>query len=401
VDAADNQSSQVDKRNSIFWALRDISFEVPEGKVIGIIGKNGAGKSTLLKILSHITEPTSGQAILSGRVASLLEVGTGFHPELTGRENIYLNGTILGMKKTEITKRFDDIVSFADITKFIDTPVKRYSSGMYVRLAFAVAAHLEPEIMLVDEVLAVGDAEFQRKCLGKMKEVAGHGRTILFVSHRMSAIKSLCEQVMLIEEGRLAEYGNPGEIVARYLNRNLIHSAVVSEKEIEPRMEGNIKSESPSARFKEISIRDNNGNCRNIFNSDEEIIVSIDFRCLKQVKELTVFVKIVDEHDVPIILGLNVDEKAITDSYYHLKPGNYRCSAAFPKNLFHNRSYYLTVQLLAPRQEYIIVNKILEFTVTFEGYNGFHKFRGDCYIRPKLKWTMKSIKEDRENEGVL
>src|ERR1700682_2569479 len=181
-----------------FWALKDVSFEVKQGEAVGIIGRNGAGKSTLLKILSRITEPTEGRVTLRGRVASLLEVGTGFHPELTGRENIFLNGAILGMTRLEIRRKFDEIVAFAEIEKFLDTPVKRYSSGMYVRLAFAVAAHLEPDILGVDEVLAVGDANFQRKCLGKMKDVAGHGRTILFVSHDMSAVRRLCRRAILL-----------------------------------------------------------------------------------------------------------------------------------------------------------------------------------------------------------
>src|SRR5438477_4550081 len=186
-----------------FWALKDVSFEVRQGEVLGIIGRNGAGKSTVLKILSRITEPTTGRITLRGRVASLLEVGTGFHPELTGRENIYLNGAILGMSRSEIRKKFDEIVAFAEVEKFLDTPVKRYSSGMYVRLAFAVAAHLEPEILIVDEVLAVGDAEFQKKCLGKMSEIAGGGRTVLFVSHNTGAVASLCPSVMWLDEGRV------------------------------------------------------------------------------------------------------------------------------------------------------------------------------------------------------
>jgi len=191
-----------------FWALRDVSFEVKRGEVLGIIGRNGAGKSTLLKILSRITEPSEGRVTIKGRVASLLEVGTGFHPELTGRENIYLNGAILGMTRAEIRRKFDEIVDFAEVEKFLDTPVKRYSSGMYVRLAFAVAAHLEPEILVVDEVLAVGDAEFQKKCLGKMSEVAGGGRTVLFVSHNMSAIKSLTKRVVYLHRGRVAYDGS-------------------------------------------------------------------------------------------------------------------------------------------------------------------------------------------------
>ncbi len=201
-----------------FWALRDVDFEVAPGEVVGIIGRNGAGKSTLLKILSRITEPTTGCAELYGRVASLLEVGTGFHPELTGRENVFLNGAILGMRKAEIDRKFDEITAFAEIEKFIDTPVKRYSSGMYVRLAFAVAAHLEPEILIVDEVLAVGDARFQKKCLGKMNEVAKGGRTVLFVSHNMRAVVQLCGNCIWINEGRVMSRGPASEVVVNYLS---------------------------------------------------------------------------------------------------------------------------------------------------------------------------------------
>jgi lipopolysaccharide transport system ATP-binding protein len=201
-----------------FWALKDVSFEVHRGEVIGLIGRNGAGKSTLLKILSRITEPTEGQARLRGRVASLLEVGTGFHPELTGRENIFLNGAILGMGREEIKRKFDEIVFFSEVEKFLDTPVKRYSSGMYVRLAFAVAAHLEPEILIVDEVLAVGDMEFQKKCLGKMQEVtSGEGRTVIFVSHNMDAVMSLCSHVILFDRGRASERMKPLDGVTQYL----------------------------------------------------------------------------------------------------------------------------------------------------------------------------------------
>lgn len=207
-----------EKSKEVFWALRDVSLSLNKGEVLGIVGHNGAGKSTLLKLLSRITEPTKGRITLNGRVASLLEVGTGFHPELTGRENIFLNGAILGMRKAEIIQKLDEIVEFSEIEKFLDTPVKRYSSGMYVRLAFAVAAHLEPEILLVDEVLAVGDAKFQKKCLGKMEEVsASSGRSILFVSHNMAAISKLCEKAVLLEKGRIKAYGNAEEITKAYL----------------------------------------------------------------------------------------------------------------------------------------------------------------------------------------
>ena len=212
-----------------FWALRDINFEVQPGEAIGIIGRNGAGKSTLLKVLSRITEPTTGEIVLRGRLASLLEVGTGFHPELSGRDNVFLNGAILGMRKAEIARKFDEIVAFSEIGKFIDTPVKRYSSGMYVRLAFAVAAHLEPEILLVDEVLAVGDSDFQRKCLGKMENISqGHGRTILFVSHQMTAIRRLCKKCVLLERGKPSRLLPVDEAVDYYTARNTLSANTVS-----------------------------------------------------------------------------------------------------------------------------------------------------------------------------
>lgn len=239
-----------------FWALRNLSLEVKQGEVLGIIGRNGAGKSTLLKILSRVTGPTSGRVRIKGRVASLLEVGTGFHPELTGRENIFLNGSILGMRETEIKTKFDEIVDFAEIKDFIDTPVKRYSSGMYTRLAFAVAAHLDPEILIVDEVLAVGDAEFQNKCLSKMKDVSGTGRTVLFVSHNMGAIQALCSRACLLEAGKLVMFGTPDEAVSKYFNKTL---------------------NTPESR--DLSVRkDRSGSCAlklmrfNIFDSDRNLM---------------------------------------------------------------------------------------------------------------------------------
>ena len=216
----DMQLAQDGLGDSTIWALRDISFDVEQGEVIGLIGRNGAGKSTLLKILSRITKPTQGQVRLRGRIGSLLEVGTGFHPELTGRENIYLNGAVLGMKRAEIIRKFDEIVAFAEVEKFIDTPVKRYSSGMHMRLAFAVAAHLEPEIMLIDEVLAVGDASFQKKCLGKIGNVAEQGRTVLFFSHNMVAVQELCRRVIWIDEGRIADQGDTESVIMNYLKES-------------------------------------------------------------------------------------------------------------------------------------------------------------------------------------
>jgi lipopolysaccharide transport system ATP-binding protein len=256
--------------DEIIWALKDVSFEVKCGEVVGIIGRNGAGKTTLLKILSRITEPTEGRAEIHGRVGSLLEVGTGFHPELTGRENIYLNGAILGMRKVEIDRKFDEIVAFAEIEKFMDTPVKRYSSGMYVRLAFAVAAHLEPEILLVDEVLAVGDAVFQKKCLGKMGDVAKEGRTVLFVSHNMAAIQGLCSRCCLLHSGKLVAEGSPRNVIEQYLV-NLLQGAPISLSEREDRKgSGEIK-------LVEVSILNAKGKPIDYAFSGQDVAIAISY----------------------------------------------------------------------------------------------------------------------------
>jgi lipopolysaccharide transport system ATP-binding protein len=273
-------SSQVTRHSSLssapadeFWALRDVSFDVQPGEVIGVIGRNGAGKSTLLKILSRITEPTSGEARIRGRVASLLEVGTGFHPELTGRENIFLNGAILGMTKAEIRSKFDEIVAFAEIEKFIDTPVKRYSSGMYVRLAFAVAAHLEPEILIVDEVLAVGDADFQKKCLGKMREVSsGDGRTVVFVSHHMPSVRSLCSRTLWMASGKVREDGNSADVIAKYLEEGVevIHSSDLTKVS---HREGN-----GDVQFVSLQCKDSKGGLGFSIRSGEDCTLSATMR---------------------------------------------------------------------------------------------------------------------------
>lgn len=250
-----------------FWALSDVSFEVKQGETIGIIGRNGAGKSTLLKILSRITEPTTGTVGITGRVASLLEVGTGFHPELTGRENIFLNGAILGMSQAEIKKKFDEIVDFSGVEQFLDTPVKRFSSGMYVRLAFSVAAHLEPEILIVDEVLAVGDAEFQKKCLGKMEDVTSReGRTILFVSHNMGAINSLCSKCIYLKKGQFNGIDKPIHIVRKYLDDTAAYNSttIFNENSVKP------------VFFRKIFISDIEGNLRNEFYHDECIVINYE-----------------------------------------------------------------------------------------------------------------------------
>lgn len=251
------------------WALRDIDLEVRYGEALGIIGRNGAGKSTLLKVLSRITEPTEGRVEIRGRVASLLEVGTGFHPELTGRENIQLNGAILGMSRAEIRRKFDEIVEFSEIERFLDTPVKRYSSGMYVRLAFAVAAHLEPEILIVDEVLAVGDASFQKKCLGKMEDVAGRGRTVLFVSHNMQAVRSLCSRAIQIEAGRVVNSGDAGRVVVEYLAQEASTGASVT-------WEPGLGPGDEDARLLSIGVLDASGEVANLVSSAKPLRVRME-----------------------------------------------------------------------------------------------------------------------------
>jgi len=275
------------------WALKDVSFEVPRGEVLGIIGRNGAGKSTLLRILSRITKPTSGTALITGRVGSLLEVGTGFHPELTGRENIYLNGAILGMKRQEITRKFDEIVAFSEIERFLDTPVKRYSSGMYVRLAFAVAAHLEPEILIVDEVLAVGDVAFQTKCLGKMGNVAREGRTVLFVSHSMPAVCRLCQKALLIDEGRLIMHGSADTVVERYL----LQDRATDEAVFKLPASSAVAPGSPST----LRLLGSDGEIRARFRIGEKWRIALDFDIRRFTQHVIAAVGILTRESVPII----------------------------------------------------------------------------------------------------
>ena len=292
---------QPSPENETIWALKDVSFDVKKGEVLGIIGRNGAGKTTLLRILCRITEPTEGYAEIKGRVGSLLEVGTGFHPELTGRENIYLNGAILGMKRAEIDQRFDEIVAFSEIEKFLDTPVKHYSSGMYVRLAFSVAAHLEPEILLVDEVLAVGDAAFQKKCLGKMGDVAHEGRTVLFVSHNMGAIVQLCQGALLLKEGRRADEGSPAEVVGKYLHDGTTNSAQVDLSDWPAR------SGSGVARFRSVSIRNASGDTSGKFFIGDSLHVCLEIATYQRIDAIRISVSARDSAGLPIFLAADVD----------------------------------------------------------------------------------------------
>ncbi len=273
---------KTDTTEGEFWALKNVNFDVEQGEVLGIVGRNGAGKSTLLKVLSKITEPTEGRIKLQGRISSLLEVGTGFHPELTGRENIFLNGSILGMQRTEITRKFDEIVAFSGVEKFLDTPVKRYSSGMYVRLAFAVAAHLEPEVLVIDEVLSVGDAEFQKKCLGKMSEIATGGRTIVFVSHNLGAVSNLCSRAIYLNHGQVVQTGRPPDIIEQYLSDSLgvgvDENTAISDKKVR---RGNGK-----VRFSKVETFNTSGELANEFAQSEDITVRCTCKLNEAVKEL-------------------------------------------------------------------------------------------------------------------
>jgi lipopolysaccharide transport system ATP-binding protein len=317
---------------SFFWALHDVSFDVPRGSALGLIGANGAGKSTLLKILSRVTEPTAGQVQLRGRVGSLLEVGTGFHPELTGRENVLLNGAILGMKRAEILAKFDAIVAFAEIEPFIDTPVKHYSSGMYLRLAFAVAAHLEPEILLVDEVLAVGDASFQKRCLGKMNDVAREGRTVIFVSHNLQAIQRLCSDAVMLEAGQVAAFGDTSTVVGQYLSRDYLRPAPGARIDVStlPR------TGTGDARFVSVAYTAGSGVGDGKPRPDGplEFVLEIQSAAARDVRSLSVFLleqygtKILNadtlhlERTVSLRQGLNTVRLRIAS--IHLLPGTYR-----------------------------------------------------------------------------
>jgi lipopolysaccharide transport system ATP-binding protein len=384
--------------DDVIWALRDVSFNVKRGEVVGIIGRNGAGKSTLLKILSRVTEPTAGTVDLYGRISSLLEVGTGFHPELTGRENIFLNGAILGMRKTEITQKFDEIVAFADIEKFIDTPVKRYSSGMYVRLAFAVAAHLEPEILIVDEVLAVGDVAFQKKCMGKMSDVAKEGRTVLLVSHNMAAIRNLCSRSILLDEGKIIADDVTARVIDRYLSQKTIEMAVASREEIEARMEGVILKRDPHIRCLELSLSDKTGEPKLSFYSDESIFVRIKLRCLKTVYNLGAILHLTDEKDNLLLLTQNIDDPEMMDGYNRLDEGVYEFVCEIPPNLFGSKKFYLSVNLEFPKKEHLVIPRIIGFEVKFNGYNGIHHDY-PFFFRPQFKWQMQKLMTECPNDA--
>ncbi|MDF5712687.1 MAG: ABC transporter ATP-binding protein, partial [Rhizonema sp. NSF051] len=314
-----NSKSQTQNAHEEFWALKDISFDIKQGDRVGIVGRNGAGKSTLLKVLSRITEPTTGRIHIKGRVASLLEVGTGFHPELTGRENIYLNGAILGMSRVEIQRKFDEIVAFAEIEKFLDTPVKRYSSGMYVRLAFAVAAHLEPEILIVDEVLAVGDAQFQKKCLGKMEDVGKEGRTVLFVSHNMAAMKALCSRALLMRKGQLLMDSDIEVAISSYLAEDSTSdTSVVWNEQDAP--------QSSEIRFLEAYILNAQGEYASTIDCREGFSIVIKYKVLKPINSLRIGFFMQNIEGVPICGSTDFDHQKQLTTH----PGVYISKCDFP-----------------------------------------------------------------------
>jgi lipopolysaccharide transport system ATP-binding protein len=373
-------------RKQEIWALKDISFQVPEGQVLGVIGRNGAGKSTLLKVLTRITTPTSGRVEIRGRVGSLLEVGTGFHAELTGRENIYLNGAILGMKRREIDQRFDAMVEFSGVEKFIDTPVKRYSSGMYVRLAFSVAAHLEPEIMLVDEVLSVGDAEFQRRCLGRMEELGSAGRTVLFVSHQLSAIAQLCDRALQINGGKIVQDGPPADVIAQYLHQT--HSAGVERTwPSEEAAPGN-----DLAKIMSVRVLPHEGMPPGIMDVRHPIGIEIVFRVLKWGKPVFPKIKVLDRESTIAFNAMDIDERWRANS----PPGEYVATAWIPGNLLNEGAVSAEVAICSidfPKLEHhAAVYEAVSFEVLDpgEGDTARGVFGGQWrgVVRPLLEWTV-------------
>ena len=379
------QSAIRNPQSEYIWALKDVSFEVKRGEVMGIIGRNGAGKSTLLKILSGITEPTEGHAEIHGRVGSLLEVGTGFHAELTGRENVYLNGAILGMKKAEIDGKFDEIVAFAEIEKFMDTPVKRYSSGMYVRLAFAVAAHLEPEILLVDEVLAVGDAAFQKKCLGKMGDVAKQGRTVLFVSHNMIAMQSLCRQAIWLSEGRIVEEGQSDQVISDYLKTSL---SVQTEQ-----VWGDINSApgNDKVRLHRVCVQPENGSPSDPITMETPFVIEVQFWNLVPDAYLHISLHLSTEQGIVVFSTASPSEPVWRDRPF--PAGLFRSVCKIPGNFLNSGMHQLMV-LVGQDQNTIIYRH--EGALSFEIVD-LGKRLGAWYgkepgvVQPLLEWRTEHL----------
>lgn len=372
--------------NSI-WALRNISFDVPRGKVLGIVGRNGAGKSTLLKILSRVTEPTEGIAEIYGRVGSLLEVGTGFHPELTGRENIYLNGAILGMKRIEIEQKFDEIVAFSEVEQFIDTPVKRYSSGMYLRLAFAVAAHLEPEILVVDEVLAVGDAEFQRKCMGKMSDVAQAGRTVLFVSHNMSAVLRLTEETMVLDKGLLVFRAPTQQAVDYYMAAGFTGAG---ERQWTPE---EIPSDAAPFTPLALRIRDTKGQIVETLRSTEPICIEIEYLLEGPITGLRVGIYLLTMRGEYVFTSFDLDDPTQFEQLGSRQAGHYISRCTIPPDTLNEGRYVLAVNASSFRvKRYFWDDHALAFTVDATGAPGMHWPEPRMGpLRPALEWKIERL----------
>lgn len=382
IDSTIQQINDLTSSPDRFWALRDVSFDVKQGEVLGILGKNGAGKSTLLKILSQVTTPTKGQINIKGRVASLLEVGTGFHPELTGRENVFLNGAILGMSKHEIRSKFDEIVAFAEIDKFIDTPVKRYSSGMYVRLAFAVAAHLEPEILVVDEVLAVGDVQFQKKCLGKMEDVGREGRTVLFVSHNMSAIQRLCSKAVSLDRGELIATGRVSDVVSQYLkDSDSSNSRVLDYRKM---CEKGYRSH--GVRFSDCKIVDSKGDLTSKLKYTEPFSVCLKMEASRNIENLAIHIGI----DSPSGARIFTSDSEEFGSIFELSENGETTIMVHYKDfsLMPGRYYISKLMVRQGRNELISLQSGPYFEVTPQEYGeNIPPFVNTGLVSGKSKWV--------------
>jgi lipopolysaccharide transport system ATP-binding protein len=375
-----------------FWALKDVSFDISQGEVVGIIGRNGAGKSTLLKILSRITTPTEGKVELYGRVGSLLEVGTGFHPELTGRENIYLSGSILGMKKREIEDKFDDIVSFSEIETFLDTPVKRYSSGMYVRLAFAVASNLDPEILLVDEVLAVGDANFQKKCIGKMKDTAKGGRTVLFISHSMGAVNSLCTKTILLDRGVTRMIGNTPDVISEYIRMG-------AESSGEAFWDDNKDAPGDDAiRLRAVRIISEGEVTENV-KIDRDVFIEMEFRNKKPGAYISSSIHLLDKTGYCVLASGNEKSTSVGDGEWSGQAypmGIYRTRCKLPANFLNEGKYFINAFILTDVSiQHVGVYEVVSFSVYDTGEMR-KEFMGNWIgaVRPKLEWNTQFLKKN-------
>ena len=378
-------SAALRDEGSDFWALQDVSFEIQPGEVVGIIGRNGAGKSTLLKVLSKITEPTSGRVEVRGRVGSLLEVGTGFHPELTGRENIYMNGSILGMRKAEIDRKFDEIVHFSEVEKFLDTPVKRYSSGMYVRLAFAVAANLEPEILIVDEVLAVGDAQFQKKCLAKMQDVGSQGRSVLFVSHNLTAVRAMCNRAILLQQGKVNADGDTADVIHKYTAEA---NNDVLQREWSDEMHA---PQNQSAIITKIRVYSKVSKATAIIDTDTEFYIEITFKTKSDKSVVGFTIIFYDEENNCVFSTINNHEIRWYGKQMPL--GVYTSTCHIPAGLLNNRIFNVSLNIFGNNfADIVTITDVLRIEVhdgTF--VRGDYHGTWSGFIRPLLEWDTQEI----------